>query len=40
MLAIAAHHNMILYGLDIFGAFITADIDEGDEVYVQRARRR
>jgi hypothetical protein len=35
MLAIAAHHNMILYGLDIFGAFITADIDEGDEVYVQ-----
>jgi hypothetical protein len=26
---------MILYGLDIFGAFITADIDEGDEVYVQ-----
>jgi hypothetical protein len=35
MLAIAAHHNMILYGLDIFGAFITAEIGEEDHVYVQ-----
>jgi hypothetical protein len=35
MLALAAHHNMILYGLDIFGAFITADIGEDDDVYVQ-----
>ena len=35
MLAVAAHHNMILYGLDIFGAVINAEIGEEDHVYVQ-----
>jgi hypothetical protein len=33
LLALAAQQGMILYGLDIFGAFITAEIDE--PVYVQ-----
>ena len=33
LLAIAAHQGLHLYGLDIFGAFITADIDA--PVYVQ-----
>ena len=28
LLALAAQHGMHLYGLDIFGAFITAEIDE------------
>jgi hypothetical protein len=32
-LALAAQQGMHLYGLDIFGAFITAEIDE--PVYVQ-----
>ena len=35
MLAVAAQHGMILYGLDIFGAFITVEIDQDDAVYVQ-----
>ncbi len=33
MFSLAAQHNLILYGLDIFGAFITADIDNA--VYIQ-----
>ena len=33
LLALAAQQGMTLYGLDIFGAFITAKIDE--PVYVQ-----
>jgi hypothetical protein len=33
MLALAAQENLILYGLDITGAFLTADID--DDVYIQ-----
>ena len=33
LLALAAQQGMHLYGLDIFGAFITAEIDE--PVYVQ-----
>ena len=32
LLALAVEHNFILFGLDIYGAFITADIDE--PVYV------
>jgi hypothetical protein len=28
LLALAVEHNFILFGLDIYGAFITADIDE------------
>ena len=32
LLALAVEHDFILYGLDIYGAFITADIDE--PVYV------
>ena len=32
LLALAVEHQFILYGLDIYGAFITADIDE--PVYV------
>ncbi len=28
LLALAVEHNFILYGLDIYGAFITAEIDE------------
>ena len=28
ILALAVEHNFILFGLDIYGAFITADIDE------------
>ena len=32
LLAMAVEHNFILFGLDIYGAFITADIDE--PVYV------
>ena len=32
LLALAVEHNFILYGLDIYGAFITAEIDE--PVYV------
>ncbi len=32
LLALAVQHDFILYGLDIYGAFITADIDE--PVYV------
>jgi len=33
LLALAAQEKMILYGLDITGAFLTADID--DDVYIQ-----
>ena len=33
LLALGAQEKMILYGLDITGAFITADID--DDVYIQ-----
>ena len=32
LLAMAVEHNFIMYGLDIYGAFITAEIDE--PVYV------
>jgi hypothetical protein len=35
LLAIAAQQGLHLYGLDIFGAFITADIDADEPVYVQ-----
>jgi hypothetical protein len=35
LLAIAAQQGLHLYGLDIFGAFITADIDQDEPVYVQ-----
>ena len=28
LLALAVEHNLILYGLDIYGAFITAEINE------------
>ncbi len=28
LLVLAVEHNFILFGLDIYGAFITADIDE------------
>ena len=35
LLAIAAQQGLHLYGLDIFGAFITADIDKDEPVYVQ-----
>jgi hypothetical protein len=34
-MAIAAQQGLHLYGLDIFGAFITADIDQDEPVYVQ-----
>ena len=34
MLALATYHNMHLYGIDIYGAFITADLDDG-HVYIQ-----
>ena len=34
MLALATYHGMHLYGIDIYGAFITADIQDG-HVYVQ-----
>jgi hypothetical protein len=33
MLALAAQENLLLYGLDITGAFLAADID--DDVYIQ-----
>jgi hypothetical protein len=36
LLALAVEHKFILYGLDIYGAFITADID--DPVYVSLPR--
>ena len=34
LLAIAAQQGLHLYGLDIFGASITADIDQDEPVYV------
>jgi hypothetical protein len=31
--ALATYHEMHLYGIDIYGAFITADIDDGSRIY-------
>ena len=36
LLALAVEHNFILFGLDIYGAFITADIDEPVSVCLSR----
>ena len=36
LLALAVEHNFILYGLDIYGAFITAEIDEPVYIYLPK----